>query len=150
MKSVSSACWHNSANGTWAGDKNPCSTALFIIDCRRWPSDASVNPHHAGEAYMMRLIKTWFSVSGPAIWNSLLQEVRQTVNNVDATIQERVENFLHAKATLKPLRIHIERAYLINQSFAIFHQWLIIGKSFFLNLSISINNNNNKLLMPCV
>ena len=31
-KSVSSACWHNSVNGTWAGDNNPCFTALFIID----------------------------------------------------------------------------------------------------------------------
>ena len=31
------------------------------------------------------------------------------------TVQEKVENILHAKATLTPLRIHIERVYLINQ-----------------------------------
>ena len=38
-------------------------TALFIIDYRRWPSDTSVNPHHVGEAYMMRLIKTAFATT---------------------------------------------------------------------------------------
>ena len=32
------------------------------------------------------------------------------------TVQEKVENILHAKVTLTPLRIHIERVYLINQS----------------------------------
>ena len=31
------------------------------------------------------------------------------------TVQEKVENILHAKATLTPLWIHIKRAYLINQ-----------------------------------
>ena len=31
------------------------------------------------------------------------------------TVQEKVENILHAKATLTPLRIHVEGAYPINQ-----------------------------------
>ena len=49
--------------GQWAGDKNPCFTALFIIDCRSYPSATSVNFHYAGEAYMMRLIKRAFAPS---------------------------------------------------------------------------------------
>ena len=39
MRKVSSACWHKSVKYAWAGDKNPCFTALLIIDCRRCPSD---------------------------------------------------------------------------------------------------------------
>ena len=44
------------------GYKNACFTALFIIDCIRWPADTSGTPPRR-EACMMRLIKTAFATS---------------------------------------------------------------------------------------